>query len=252
VEEKTLAELFAGLPDRYFTENEAERIASHVRLMLGRKGTCVTEVTHSPRGTSSELVLVAHDTPGLLARVAGVLFANRIDILDAAIYSREAQNGKGVDEALDVFRIRKEPDGAVTDERRIATIQADLEGVLSGKVTVEALVAKRPTTPSFIERAKPTVPPTDVRVDNEVSPAFTVLDIFTEDKPGVLFTITRTLAEHGLDIHRSRVGVAADRVADIFYVRDIATGGKIMDPVRLNNLTDALKQALPTSPARKK
>jgi [protein-PII] uridylyltransferase len=252
VEEKTLAELFAGLPDRYFTENEAERIASHVRLMLGRKGHCVTEVAHSPRGTSSELVLVAHDTPGLLARVAGVLFANRIDILDAAIYSREAQNGHGVDEALDVFRIRKEPDGAVTDERRIATIQADLEAVLSGKVTVEALVAKRPTTPSFIERAKPTVPPTDVRVDNEVSPAFTVLDIFTEDKPGVLFTITRTLAEHGLDIHRSRVGVAADRVADIFYVRDIATGGKITDPVRLNNLTDALKKALPTSPARKK
>jgi len=252
VEDKALAELFAGLPDRYFTENEAERIASHVRLLLGRKGPCVTQVTHSPRGSSSELVLVASDVPGLLARVAGVLYANRIDILDAAIYSREAQNGQGRDEALDVFRIRKEPDGAVTDERRIATIQADLESVLAGKITVEALVAKRPSSPSFIERPKPTVPPTEVRVDNEVSPAFTVLDIFTEDKPGVLFTITRTLAEHGLDIHRSRVGVAADRVADIFYVRDIATGGKITDPTRLNSLSDALKKALPTAPVRNK
>ena len=251
VDGPVLADLFAGLPDRYFTENEAERIAAHMRLALGRKGPCAIEVNHSPRGTSSELVLVAQDVPGLLARVAGVFFANRIDILDAAIYSREAVSGRSQGEALDVFRIRKEPDGAVTDERRIASIRADLEAVLAGQVSVDALVARRPRAPSIIDRAKPEVPPTEVRVDNEISPAFTVLDVFTEDKPGVLYTITRTLAEHGLDIHRSRVGVAGDRVADIFYVRDIATGGKLTDPARLNSLADALKKALPGSVGRK-
>jgi len=251
VEGKVLADFFAGLPDRYFTENEADQIAAHMRLALGRKGPCAVEVTHSPRGTSSELVLVAKDVPGLLARVAGVLFANRIDILDAAIYSREAVTGRDQGEAVDVFRIRKEPDGAVTDERRIAAIRDDLEAVLAGRVTVESLLAKRPRASSIIDRAKPEVPPTEVRVDNAISADFTVLDIFTEDKPGVLFTITRTLAEHGLDIHRSRVGVAGDRVADIFYVRDIATGSKLTDPARLNALADALKKALPTSTARK-
>ena len=218
-----------------------------MRLSLGRKGPCTIEVNHSPRETFSELVLVAQDVPGLLARVAGVFFANRIDILDAAIYSRETVTGRDQGEALDVFRIRKEPDGAVTDKRRIASIQADLEAVLAGRVTVEALLARRPRAPSIIDRAKPEVPPTEVRVDNEISPIFTVLDVFTEDKPGVLYTITRTLAEHGLDIHRSRVGVAGDRVADIFYVRDIAAGGKLTDPARLNALADALKRALPTS-----
>ncbi len=251
VEGPALADLFAGLPDRYFTENETDQIAAHMRLSLGRKGPCAIAVSHSPRGTSSELVLVAQDVPGLLARVAGVLFANRIDILDAAIYSREAVTGRDRGEALDVFRIRKEPDGAVTDERRIAAIRDDLEAVLAGRVTVEVLLARRPRAPSIVDRAKPEVPPTDVRVDNEISPIFTVLDIFTEDKPGVLYTITRTLAEQGLDIHRSRVGVAGDRVADIFYVRDIATGGKLTDPARLNALADALKKALPTSAGRK-
>jgi [protein-PII] uridylyltransferase len=180
-----------------------------------------------------------------------VLFANRIDILDAAIYSREAVGGRDQGEALDVFRIRKEPDGALTDERRVAKIQADLEAVLAGRETIEALVARRPAATSLIDRPKPEVPPTEVRVDNEISSQFTVLDIFTEDKPGVLFTITRTLAENGLDIHRSRVGVAGDRVADIFYVRDIATGGKITDPARLNAVADALKKALPSSRGRK-
>jgi [protein-PII] uridylyltransferase len=234
---------FAGLPDRYFAEQEADKIAAHVRLMRGRKSPCAMAVTHGERGTFSELVLVADDEPGLLAKVAGVLYANRIDILDAAIYSREPVfplHG----EALDVFRIRKEPDGAVTDERRIETIRRDLENVLSGRITVEALVAKRPSTSALYQRAKPKVPPTEVNVDNDSSRTFTIVEVFTEDKPGVLYTITHALSGQGLDIHRSRVGVAADRVADIFYVRDTATGEKIEEDVRIEAITAALKQAL--------
>jgi [protein-PII] uridylyltransferase len=239
---------FAGLPDRYFAEQEADKIADHVRLMRGRESRCALAVTHSDRGTFSELVLAADDVPGLLAKVAGVLHANRIDILDAAIYSREPVFPlRKLGEALDIFRIRKEPDGAVTDENRIEAIRRDLEDVLSGRVTVESLVAKRPPAASLYQRAKPKVPPTQVNVDNDSSRTFTVVEVFTEDKPGVLYTITHTLAEQGLDIHRSRVGVAADRVADIFYVRDTASGDKIEDDERIEAISGALKLALKAS-----
>lgn len=239
------ASAFAGLPDRYFAEQEADAIAGHARLMRGRTQPCAMAVTHSERGTFSELVLVADDTPGLLAKVAGVLFANRIDILDAAIYVREPVPGVHEHgEALDIFRVRKEPDGAVTEENRIESIRRDMEAVLSGGVTVEALVSKRPRTPPLYQRAKPKVPPTEVRVDNDASRTFTIVEVFTEDKPGVLYTITHTLAEQGVDIHRSRVGVAADRVADIFYVRDNASEEKIEDEARIAALSNALQQAL--------
>lgn len=239
------AKAFAGLPDRYFAEQDADAIAAHARLMLGRKQPCAMAVSHSERGTFSELVLAADDTPGLLAKVAGVLFANRIDILDAAIYVREPVPGlheRG--EALDIFRIRKEPDGAVTDERRIAAIRHDVEAVLSGAATVESLVARRPRSTPLYQRAKPKVPPTEINVDNDASRTFTIVEVFTEDKPGVLYTITHTLAEQGVDIHRSRVGVAADRVADIFYVRDNASEEKIEDDARIEALAQALKAAL--------
>ena len=237
--------VFAGLPDRYFAEQEAERIAAHVRLMRERSRRCAVEVTHSERGTFSELVLVADDEPGLLAKVAGVLYANRIDILDAAIYSRDPDlSTRKQGEALDVFRIRKEPDGAVTDAARIEAIERDFEGVLSGSVTVESLVAKRPRSSPLYQRTKPKVKPTDVNIDNDSSRTFTIVEVFTEDKPGVLYAITHALARQGLDIHRSRVGVAADRVADIFYVRDNATGEKIEDDARLDAVASALKLAL--------
>jgi [protein-PII] uridylyltransferase len=238
---------FAGFPDRYFAEQEAEKIAAHIRLMRDRKQLCAISVTHSERGTFSELVLVADDEPGLLAKVAGVLYANRIDILDAAIYSREPLSPEVKHgEALDIFRIRKEPDGAVTEENRIAEIQRDMENVLLGKVTVESLVAKRPRTSALYQRAKPKVAPTDVNIDNDSSRTFTIVEVFTEDKAGVLYTITHTLALQGLDIHRSRVGVAADRVADIFYVRDTGGGEKVEDDARIERISTALKQALAT------
>lgn len=236
---------FAGLPDRYFVEQPAERIAAHVRLMRRHDHPCALEVTHHERGTFSELALVAADQPGLLSKVTGVLFANRIDILDAAIYSREREaRGDLLGEAVDVFRIRKEPDGAVTDEHRIEAIRRDLEAVLAGRTTVESLVARRPRQHPIFERAKPKVPATQVNLDNDSSHGFTIVEVFTEDKPGVLYTITHTLAAQGLDIHRSRVGVAADRVADIFYVRDQATGDKIEDAARIDTLAEALKEAL--------
>ncbi len=242
---------FTGLPDRYFAEQEPRKIAAHVRLMRGRKSHCAMAVTHGERGTFSELVLIADDEPGLLAKVAGVLHANRIDILDAAIYSREPVFPlRKQGEALDIFRIRKEPDGAVTDEKRIEAIRHDMEEVLSGRVTVESLVAKRPPPSALYQRAKPTVPATEVNVDNDSSRTFTIVEVFTEDKPGVLYTITHTLAGQGLDIHRSRVGVAADRVADISYVRDTATGEKIEDDERIEALSVALKQALAGSASK--
>jgi [protein-PII] uridylyltransferase len=244
-ESPAMQALFASLPQRYYMENSVGRIANHVRLMRARKGSCEMQVTHQLRRGYSELVIVADDVPGLLAKITGVLFANRIDILDAAIYSREPQSPEERGEALDIFRVRRPPDGAVTDESRLYAIRRDLEAVLEGRVTVEKLVSSRPVGPSLLERAKPEVPPTEVKIDNDISRDFTVIDIFTEDRPGVLYSIARTLHEQGLDIHRSKVGVEADRVADIFYVRDKATNQKILDPRRLEEISTALLRALP-------
>lgn len=236
-------EAFTGLPSRYFAEQEADDIAGHIRLMRGRKGACAMAVTPSVRGTYSDLVVVADDQPGLLAEIAGVLFANRIDVLDAAIYCRDPSESKP-GEAVDIFRIRKEPDGALTEESRIEALRRDMVAVLSGQATVESLVAKRPRPSTLYQRAKPQVKATEVNIDNDASRTFTVVEVFTEDKPGVLYTITHTLTEQGVDIHRSRVGVAADRVADIFYVRDTKTGEKVEDDERIKTLTEALTRAL--------
>ena len=96
----------------------------------------------------------------------------------------------------------------------------------------------------MLEGPRPKVPPTEVKVHNNITPNHTVIDVFTEDRPGVLYTIADILYAQRLDIQRSKVGVEADRVADIFYVRDSVTRGQLTDPARIQSLTDALKDAL--------
>lgn len=238
-----LGALLAGFPDRYLIDTNADRIAKHVQLIRGRRSACALSFTHHEERGYSELVIVADDVPGLLARIAGVLYANRVDVLDAAIYSR-AKPGGGA-EAVDVFRVQRVQGGAIADPERVAAICRDLDDALSGRVAIEDLVASRPRTSSLFDRGRPEVPPTEVKIDNDISPELSVIDVFTEDRPGVLYTIARTLHEQGLDIQRSKVGVEADRVADIFYVRDKESRAKVVDPARLAAITDALQRALP-------
>jgi [protein-PII] uridylyltransferase len=236
-----LTALFAGLPARYFAENTEARIASHVRLMRARREAgkaSLIEVSHDARLALTEMVLAATDTPGLLAEVAGVLYANRIEVVDAAIYSRKGDENE-IPEALDIFRVRDAVGRPVTDEARWKKVRDNLEEVLSGRVKAETLVAARPRSESVAAWRTPAVP-TECKIDNDVSRDFTVVEVITEDRPGVLYAITRTLFMDGLDIHRSKIATEANRAIDVFYVRDKRLLVKITDPDRIVRLRKAL------------
>jgi [protein-PII] uridylyltransferase len=215
-----------------------------LRVRRERLQSSVIEIVHQKRLGVTEMVLAARDTPGLLADVAGVLYANRIDVVDAAIYSRAPGDPKDPAEALDIFRVRDTLGQAVTDETRWRKVRQELEAVLSGKAKLTDLVATRSKGESVVAWKTPAVP-TELKVDNGVSRDFTVVEVITEDRPGVLYAITRTLAAESLDIHRSKIATEANRVIDVFYVRDKATGEKVLDSERVGGLRAALLGSLP-------
>jgi [protein-PII] uridylyltransferase len=244
--EGALAAWFDGLPDRYFAQSAPRRIARHVQLSRGRKGPVAVDVTHRRARGWSELTVVADDVPGLLAKIAGVLLAARVDILGAQIASRRREGT--VAEAIDLFLVRDRHGGALTADGTLKRIATDLARVVSGEVPVETLVdpwiGERRRT-SLPARVTPAVA-TEVEADNQISDDFTVLDVYTQDRPGVLYTITRTLAALGHDIHLSKVATEADRVADVFYIRT-SDGGKL-DDTQLQVLRDRLYEALNALP----
>jgi [protein-PII] uridylyltransferase len=251
-DEGPLAEWLSGLPDRYVASLEPRGIARHVALSRTRATSgqvSAVDVVHHPRKGHSELFLSAHDEPGLLARVTGVLLANRIDTIGALINSRMPKDGSP-GEALDLFLVRDKYGKAIpASDPRWKRVAEDLAAVLAGKEDVAKLIEARRDKGWMPTRVTPAVT-TDIEIDNIVAQDFTVVDVYTHDRPGVLHAITRTLDELGLDIGLSKVATEGERVADVFYVRDRHRGEKLTSAIQLAAVKEALLAALAAVPTR--
>lgn len=177
------------------------------------------------------LTVVAPDRPGLFSRVAGVLSLHGFDVLGAQAFSDE----QGM--AASEFRVAPPPEGR--DEHRWERVRVDLEHALQGRLAIEARLAERARAYQRRTTGAASSPPPRVVVDNGASSNATVVEVHAPDAIGVLYRITRALADMGLDIRVAKVQTLGPQVVDAFYVRDVM-GRKVTDPFHLRELERAV------------
>jgi len=238
------------MPDRYLLANPVDHIRQHARIARDRGDRPLhVAVQPGPSEEVSELVVVTEDRPGLLALVAAAVAAQRLSIVGAQVYTRERAGA--TPEAFDLFHVRRLSSGAEgepVDDERLARVERDLASLLRGEAEAAELLARRLRKPSWAVKHSPEVP-TEIQVDNDASVRFTVIDVFTKDRPALLHTIARTLHEEGLSIAISKVNTEGAKVQDVFYVTD-ASGRKLSDRERLARLPAILAEALERLDAR--
>ena len=194
------------------------------------------QLDHELERGYSEFTICTHDLPGLFSRITGVMAANGVNILGAQINT--SRNGK----VLDILQVNSPQGIMITDEQRWQKVQNDIRLVLHDEANVTALVAKRQRPTLLTARPAPRFS-TRIEFDNEVSDNYTVIDIYTHDKVGLLYLITSTLTHLGLYIGVSKISTKVDQVADVFYVRDIF-GHKITAPEKLSEICGKLMTAI--------
>jgi len=227
-----------SLTTRYLLSYRSKDIIPHLRLSLGRgKKTLAMQVEHKREACYTELTLATVDSPGLFSLITGVMAAHSINILGAQIHTRKS----GV--VLDVLQVNSPIGGVVDNPNKWKKVEEDLVGAVEGRIFVEDLVQKR-QEPSYLKssREKPKRP-NKVEFDNQISDEYTVIDIFANDKVGLLYDITHTLKELGLYIAVSKISTKVDQAADVFYVRDIF-GQKITEPRKIESIRRALLDRL--------
>ncbi len=117
---------------------------------------------------------------------------------------------------LEVFRVQSSFGPTITWDR----VMADLEAALAGRLAIRARLADRVRTygvrrgPPVADEVEP-----EVRVDLDASPVATVVEVHARDGLGVLYRITRALADLDLDIVSAKVQTLGAEVVDSFYVR---------------------------------
>lgn len=234
----------ASMPDRYLFANPAASIAAHARAATER-GAAPAHVSlvGGGQGDAFELCVVAVDRPGLLASISAALVSARLEILAAQIYSRELPTPDGaVTEAVDVFWVRPRSSADDDVSRLLPRLERDLADVCGGRVDPEALLRARTGSSSpWGERRGPVVT-TEVVVDERASARDAVIEVFARDRPGLLYTLARTLHELGLSISVSKINTEGTRVADVFYVTEVG-GAKPAGAERIREIKERLGAA---------
>ena len=238
---QALEALFKVMSPRYLLSVPVENILSHVDLFQRLGETPVVWDVEPGMADDTRIVTVcAQDQPGLFSRIAGVFTLNRINILDAQVFTWRNNT------ALDIFKVQPPPDPIFEDEKWEKACR-DLNLALEGRLDIEANLAaggrpKRHTRPPAMAR------PVRVEIDNTTSSFFTIVEVFAEDFPGLLFRITNALFQCRLDVWVAKIATNVDQVVDVFYVRDF-DGQKVDDPGEAQNIKDAIYAVLPAIPA---
>jgi [protein-PII] uridylyltransferase len=236
-EQKELDALFPALSPRYLLSVPGDGILEHLHLFrrLG-ENAFVWDIRPSPGGATRTVTICAKDRPGLVASMAGVFTLNNINILDVQVFTWRNRT------ALDIFQVTPPPDTIFESEkwRRAAD---NLNAVLTGTLDLAEALKPRLDANRIIRR-RGSRRPHRVRLDNTSSSFFTIVEVFTYDFPGLLYSITSALHDCGLDIWVAKIATKVDQVVDVFYVRDEA-GQKVDDPERVSNVKDAVLERLP-------
>ena len=219
-----------SLTTRYLMSYRSREIIPHLRLALSRgKKTLTMQIEHMRKAECTEVTLATIDCFGLFSNIAGVMAAHSINILGAQVHTRKTGT------VLDILQVNSPIGGIVDKPQKWERVEADLSSVIEGRIFVKDLVEKC-QEPSYLNltREHPKRP-NMVEFDNEISDKYTVIDIFANDKVGLLYDITRTLNELGLYIAVSKISTKVDQAVDVFYVSDIFNQ-KITDSVKIEEI----------------
>jgi [protein-PII] uridylyltransferase len=119
--------------------------------------------------------------------------------------------------------------------------EQDLKRIWTGACRPEDIENRIRRRPAWAIKRVPPVK-TEVTVTNDASSRFTVVDVLTRDRLGLLHILARTLYREGLSIALSKIHTEGARALDVFYVEEADT--KVLDPNRLERIGRALTTAL--------
>ena len=217
------------------------RHAAFIREADAAKKKLATMVQTHDFEAVTEITVLAQDHPRLLSVIAGACAAAGGNIVDAQIFT--TSDGR----ALDSILINREFERDEDERRRAERVGKLIEDVLSGKVWLPEMIARR-TKPKRGQKTFRLTPRVDI--GNTLSNRFSVIEVEGLDRPGLLSEITGALSDLSLDIASAHITTFGEKVIDTFYVTDL-TGAKIENPTRQETIRRQLIETLEGGAASK-
>ncbi|WP_126975062.1 [protein-PII] uridylyltransferase [Frigidibacter oleivorans] len=173
------------------------------------------------------------DHPGIFSRLAGALALVGANVVDARTYT--SKDGY----ATAVFWVQ-DAEGRPYEAARLPRLRQMIEKTLRGEVVAREALKDRDKVK---RRERGFRFPTTVSFDNEGSDIYTIVEVDTRDRPGLLYDLTRTLAASNIYIASAVIATYGAQVVDTFYVKDMF-GLKLHQKAKQEALERKLRQAI--------
>jgi [protein-PII] uridylyltransferase len=173
------------------------------------------------------------DHPGIFSRLAGALALVGANVVDARTYT--SKDGY----ATPVFWIQ-DREGKPYEVAGLTRLRQMIERTLKGEVVARQALAGRDKVK---KREREFRFPTHITFDNEGSEIYTIIEVDTRDRPGLLYDLTRTLAANNIYIASAVIATYGRQVVDSFYVKDMF-GLKLHAKSKQEALDRKLRQAI--------
>ena len=169
------------------------------------------ELTPDEDRDATRVCFAMHDHPGIFSRMCGALALVGANIKDARTFT--TKDGW----ATAAFWIQ-DREGSPYEASRLPRLRQMIEKTLKGEVKAREAMASRD---KIKKREAQFRVPTSITFDNDGSEIYTIIEVDTRDRPGLLYDLTKTLADNNIQIASAVIATYGEQVVDSFYVKDM-------------------------------
>ncbi len=201
--QKELALFLDAMPERYLLSTTDARLREDflVHQKAAAQGAAV-RIDVLTDGIA-EIVICAADAPGLFSRIVGFLSMKKLNVVHGRIYT--GKNGIVIDKIAisnwkDIWW-----DGLELD------IVSGLEDAVIKRKDIQLVCLNQHEAHGLFDAF--------VEIDNESSDLYTFVEIFSQDRIGLLYDISKMFYQKGVDVISARINTEAGLAQDIFSIR---------------------------------
>ncbi|HDP90442.1 MAG TPA: [protein-PII] uridylyltransferase [Thioalkalivibrio sp.] len=210
--DERIAAIWDDLDEDYFLRHTGAEVAWHTQAIAetGQADLPKVVLRQIEELGSTEIFLFSKDYPQLFALTTAALDQLGLNIVDA----RFNLTHSGC--SLYTFLVLEANGKPITNGYRLQEIEHELAKLLDNPHQLPAMQPRR-----MPRKLKHFDVPTRIDFHQDPDERWTVMELSTADRPGLLARVSRALIDSGIKVQGARIATVSETADDVFYVTDM-------------------------------